>query len=861
MSRSLLRRGVLLIPLVIAAKRKVEHDHLVWVVRVETDNQPKKEPTDMKRQPPKSLLSMRARSKFRLSALVPILLAVLALCLPFRVLLAAEPLSKSASLQIQAVEDEKARRTPAQNKMDSQFVYALKKKAVGVATRAAPQLQPNVEILADGRVLVDITATVSDELLAQIKKLGGEVISSFAQYNAIRALVPLTSLEHLAERRDVRFIERAAMGTTNTGSVDGEGDTTHRAIGARAVFGVTGAGVNVGVLSDSVDFLLASQTLVDLGAVTILPGQSGVPATGEGTAMLEIVHDLAPGSPLFFATANGAPAAMATNITNLGAAGCNIIVDDVTYFNESPFQDGPISVAVNAFSAAGGLYFSSARNSGNLKDGTSSTWEGDFADGGAAGPPVTGAGRLHNFGGGATFNTLNTVPIRPNNRRADLFWADPLGGSANDYDLFVLDATGTTLVQASTTAQTGTQDPYEFVGGNVAPLVAGQRLVIVQRTGAAGRFLHLDAGRCTLAIATAGCVRGHNASGAANAFSVAATSALNSFPNAFSGGALNPVETFSSDGPRRIFFDAAGNPITPGNFSSTGGLVLQKPEITAADQVTSSAAVSTGCSFSPPITPCFTPFGGTSAAAPHAAAIAALLLSYAPGLTPAQVRTALMSTALDIEAPGFDINSGAGIVMAFQALNSVNPCTLTCPADITQGNDPGQCGAVVTYSPPSTSGFCGTVTCTPGSGSFFPVGTSSVSCTSTTGASCSFNVTVNDTEPPKITGASVDQPVLWPPNHKLVNVSVNYEVTDNCPLPPNSCTLSVTSNEPLNGTGDGNTSPDWIILDAHHVQLRAERAGNGNGRIYTITITCIDSSGNSSSQSVEVNVPHDQGRR
>jgi uncharacterized repeat protein (TIGR01451 family) len=115
--------------------------------------------------------------------------------------------------------------------------------------------------------------------------------------------------------------------------------------------------------------------------------------------------------------------------------------------------------------------------------------------------------------------------------------------------------------------------------------------------------------------------------------------------------------------------------------------------------------------------------------------------------------------------------------------------------------------------------------------------------------------------PPTIAGVSVDQPVLWPPNHKLENVTVNYNVTDNCPLPPNSCTLSVTSNEPINGTGDGNTSPDWIILDAHHVQLRAERAGKGNGRIYTITITCIDSSGNSSSQSVEVNVPHDQGRR
>ena len=115
--------------------------------------------------------------------------------------------------------------------------------------------------------------------------------------------------------------------------------------------------------------------------------------------------------------------------------------------------------------------------------------------------------------------------------------------------------------------------------------------------------------------------------------------------------------------------------------------------------------------------------------------------------------------------------------------------------------------------------------------------------------------------PPMITGVSANPSVLWPPNHKLVNVTVNYNVTDNCPLPPNSCTLSVTSNEPINGTGDGNTSPDWIILDAHHVQLRSERAGKGNGRTYTSTITCTDSGGSSSSQSVAVSVPHDKGRK
>jgi uncharacterized repeat protein (TIGR01451 family) len=115
--------------------------------------------------------------------------------------------------------------------------------------------------------------------------------------------------------------------------------------------------------------------------------------------------------------------------------------------------------------------------------------------------------------------------------------------------------------------------------------------------------------------------------------------------------------------------------------------------------------------------------------------------------------------------------------------------------------------------------------------------------------------------PPTITGATADPSVLWPPNHRMVNVTVSYDVTDNCPLPFGSCTLSVTSNEPVLAHGSGHTSPDWIVVDDHHVLLRAERQGNGNGRIYTTTITCTDSGGNSSDEQVEVVVPHNRGRQ
>jgi predicted extracellular nuclease len=110
--------------------------------------------------------------------------------------------------------------------------------------------------------------------------------------------------------------------------------------------------------------------------------------------------------------------------------------------------------------------------------------------------------------------------------------------------------------------------------------------------------------------------------------------------------------------------------------------------------------------------------------------------------------------------------------------------------------------------------------------------------------------------PPKIAGVSVSTQTLWPANHKMVDVAVNYQVVSACPV---ICTLSVSSNEPLNGTGDGDTSPDWIVVDAHNVKLRAERAGTGNGRVYTITITCVDDAGNTSNQTVTVTVPLNQG--
>jgi subtilisin-like proprotein convertase family protein len=190
-------------------------------------------------------------------------------------------------------------------------------------------------------------------------------------------------------------------------------------------------------------------------------------------------------------------------------------------------------------------------------------------------------------------------------------------------------------------------------------------------------------------------------------------------------------------------------------------------------------------------------------------------------------------------------------------------CSLTCPAPITAGTEPNRCAAAVAFAFPAVTGSCGTLACVPPSNSVFPLGTTTDVCTATRQDSatttCSFPITIQDVQNPVITGVSASPSSLWPPEHQMKNVTVSYTAADNCSASAAiSCALSVASNEPLNGTGDGDTSPDWQVVDPHHVKLRAERAGTGNGRIYTVTITCTDQAGRSSSQTVNVTVPHSQ---
>jgi hypothetical protein len=117
------------------------------------------------------------------------------------------------------------------------------------------------------------------------------------------------------------------------------------------------------------------------------------------------------------------------------------------------------------------------------------------------------------------------------------------------------------------------------------------------------------------------------------------------------------------------------------------------------------------------------------------------------------------------------------------------------------------------------------------------------------------DVQVIDNTPPVISNVSANPSLIYPPNHKMRDIALSYAVTDNCGAVTTK--VSVASNESANGPGDGNSGSDWIIVDDHHLQLRAERSGNGTGRIYTITITATDAAGNSANATTKVTVPHD----
>ncbi len=515
---------------------------------------------------------------------------------------------------------------------------------------------------------VDITTNENlNATVNAIKKLGAKIadfsnLGYPAGQGGITAYVPLNKLPDIAANPNVLKIDKAAQPSTNGARIDGEGRVAHEVDQASKLFKVDGSGIKIGIISDSIDnqdhpLRKAYATgAISKTSLHILHGQAGdMDNSAEGLAMAEIIHAIAPKASIYFAEGFTSETHMGTNIRALLQAGCRIIVDDVTYSDEPPFQDGIISAAVSDVTAKGVLYFSSAGNIGSKKYKTSGTWEGDFVDGGPTDIQAASAtsSHLHAFDSNITSNAVKLIdPL--GSARADLFWADPLAGAVNQYNLYVVDAAGHLRTPAGDDIVTmNAKSPHQHVDN----INDGDKIIITKAPDAAPVFLHLSTRNIKLQFSTGGGASGHNASGASNAFSVAAVSAPNP-PKPFTGGPNVHVEDFSADGPRRMFFFPDGKPMTPQDFSSHGGMVFEKPDIAAADQITTSFPMGDGLN----------PFGGTSAAAPQAAAIAALLWSYYPKATAKEIGDILTGSALAVDGDQGNSNAGKGVVMAFRAL-------------------------------------------------------------------------------------------------------------------------------------------------------------------------------------------------
>jgi hypothetical protein len=212
-------------------------------------------------------------------------------------------------------------------------------------------------------------------------------------------------------------------------------------------------------------------------------------------------------------------------------------------------------------------------------------------------------------------------------------------------------------------------------------------------------------------------------------------------------------------------------------------------------------------------------------------------------------------------------DASGNVATATQKVTVVDttPPTLSVPGNITGVEQTCAGGTYVDFAATATD-LCdaaAVVVCDPPSGTEFPLGTTTVTVTATdasgNAATGTFTVTVVDTTAPSISSVTASPNQLWPANHKLISVAVSAQLTDICDAAPTWRITGVTCNQPVNGSGDGNTQPDWQITGDHAVKLRAERSGKTGDRVYTIAIEALDASGNKATASCTVTVPHDQG--
>ncbi|HXU35283.1 MAG TPA: HYR domain-containing protein [Blastocatellia bacterium] len=222
------------------------------------------------------------------------------------------------------------------------------------------------------------------------------------------------------------------------------------------------------------------------------------------------------------------------------------------------------------------------------------------------------------------------------------------------------------------------------------------------------------------------------------------------------------------------------------------------------------------------------------------------------------------TTTVTCHATDASGNTSANCSFTVTVNDTENP-TISCPANIVRSTDPGVCTAVVTFVVTASDNCPGvTVVSSPPSGSVFPKGTTTVMNTATDAsgntATCSFTVTINDTEPPSVTAITVATSSLSPPDHNLINVGLaGGNFSDNCPGATRQVLVFGDEDDEAE-TGDGNFSPDARDLNIGTLRLRSERIGAADGRVYLIVVKVTDTSGNMSFTCATVVVPKSQSK-
>ncbi len=635
------------------------------------------------------------------------------------------------------------------------------KKRKSHSDKAAFKARSPMTRLSNGHVVIDAIAKGDPEALKEeLVGLGLKHAAVFGQ--VVSGLLPIEAIERLPECRYLN-VARPALAATNVGLVTSQGDVAQRSDVARSGFGVDGSGVTVGVLSDSFDCLggaaadAASGDLPPLAAIDVLD-DAACPASDEGRAMMQIVRDVAPGASLSFHTAFLGVANFAQGILDLAAAGADIITDDIIYFAEPMFQDGPIAQAVDAVRAAGVAYFSSAGN--DARQSYENPFRGVVADG----------FEFHDFDPGAGVDLLQRVFIPAGGSLLISFqWDSPAAsaggpGSPNDLDIYLTDDPATVFLAASTEFNLGL-DPVE--------------ILFFQNTSGVGRFFNLlihraigpDPGkikyvRFSDSIPVEFDTQSSASFGHANAAGAEAVGAT-FWANTPAFGVTPPaLNFFSSRGGTPILFDTAGNPLPAPE-------IRDKPGVVGPDG--GGTTFFGGGDVEPDG---FLDFFGTSASVAHVAGAAALLKSANPALTPAEIIAALRNTALDMDDPdtggfdtGFDFATGFGFIQADLALQSVLG---------------GNCDLVVN---PLTLDF--------GSRNVGDTGSLPVELSNEGSGDCEiFNVSLMGSGDFQFTAPAPVTPFTIPPG-EMETVSVDHTPSD---AGADAGVLTLTSNDPDDGT-------------------------------------------------------------